>query len=230
MLFPPHHPSVLQPPLVLGDGHAPHPGPHSPAAPWGPGVRACLPARCGHPAPVGHGPPVREQGRRAGAMGRNGGAMGQPAAPSPLTFSPGRPRSPGSPCGMGRGVSVVPPEQRLSRVRTPNSDIRGEGGTHPCTRGAAGALHTLQERDTLISGAWGKKRVSWVLAQHPLHTRTPGSPAEHHPSCCPSASRTRDPALTLSPGRPGEPTSPRAPFAPSSPGSPGSPCQGRACG
>lgn len=38
----------------------------------------------------------------------------------------------------------------------------GEGGTHPCAGGAAGTLHTLQERDTLSSGTWV------VLGAHPL--------------------------------------------------------------
>lgn len=104
----------------------------------------------------------------------------------------------------------------------------GKGDTYPCARGATGALHTLQQRDKLSNGEWGERRGSWVLSRLSLHTRTPGSPAEHHPSYCPCASHTRHPAPTLSPGTPGGPASPRAPLTPSLPGSPGSPCQGRA--
>lgn len=80
-------------------------------------------------------------------MGRDGGAMGQPPAPSPLTFSPGRPRSPGSPCGVGRGVSIVPPERELSRVWTPQSDPQGEGGHSPVHQGGRGdPPHPAKER------------------------------------------------------------------------------------
>lgn len=172
-LLLPHRPSVLQPPpMVPRGGCAPRSRPRSPAARRGPGARVCLPAHCGHPAPLGRGPPVREQGRRAEAVGQDRGAVGQPPAPYPLTLSPGRPRSPGSPCGVGRGVSIVAPEQEPSRAQNPRSAPRGEGGTHPCTRGATGALHALQERHDQQWGMGGKEGVLGACPQ-PLAQQDP---------------------------------------------------------
>lgn len=171
---------------------------------------------------MGHDPPVREQGRTVGALGWDGSAVGQPLAPQsphllswqasvPRVTLRGRKRSEHHlPLTQGTGPPFRPPWQR---------------GYLPVCQGGHGGPPHPAKRDMLSSGAWGERRGSWVLSRQSLHIRTPSSPAEHHPSCCPSASHTRDPAPTLSPGTPGEPASPWAPFTPLLPGSPGSPCQ-----
>lgn len=156
-------------------------------------------------------------------MGRDGVLWGPPSPQPPHLLSwqasvPGvtlcsRKRSEHCPLQMGHIMGADPPAQtpwgrKGALTRAPGGP---RGPSTPCRREPRSAV-----------GHEG------VLGAHPLHTRTPGSPAEHYPSCCPITSHISDPALTLSPGSPGEPVSPRAPFAPSSPGSPGSPYQGRA--
>lgn len=71
-----------------------HPRSRSPLAQQVLGGQVSPPARYGHPAPVGHAPPGTEQCMRAGAAQRDRVWW---AAPIPLTFSPDKPRSPGSP-------------------------------------------------------------------------------------------------------------------------------------
>lgn len=121
-------------------------------------------------------------------MGWGGGAAGQPPASSLLTFSPGSPRSPGSPCAVGRGLTIVSPAQELSRVRTPPLRPPWGRGHSPVHRGGRGGPPPpASERDTQQGGT-GEGRGSWVLA----HPCTPG-PQLSCPSCCPTASRSRDP-------------------------------------
>lgn len=113
-------------------------------------------------------------------------------SPQPLTFSPGEPRSPGSPCGVGRGGNkpLVTPNRGLSRARTPPW---GRGHSPVC-QGGRGDPRCPAKKELLRGG---RGSAAPLPPTPPTRTLSPGRP-----------------------GGPGSPLAPFAPSSPGSPGSP----------
>lgn len=170
---------------------APRPAPHSPSARGALGARVSLPTHCGRPAPAGHAPPIKKKKEKKDSEGcfsptRAGMGVSR-GSPQPLTFSPGEPRSPGSPCGVGRGGNEPPV---TSTAWTPPW---GRGHSPVC-QGGRGDPRCPAKKELLRGG---RGSAAPLPPTPPTRTLSPGRPGGPGSPLAPFA--------PSSPGSPGSP-------------------------
>lgn len=182
--------SAPQPPPAPIPG-APRPAPRSPSARGALGAQVSLPTHCGRPAPVGHAHPIkkkREKKDSEGCFSPTRAGMGvSRGSPQPLTFSPGEPRSPGSPCGVGRGGNEPPV------TPTAWTPLWGRGHLPVC-QGGRGDPRCPAKKELLRGG---RGSAAPLPPTHPTRTLSPGRPGGPGSPLAPFA--------PSSPGSPGSP-------------------------